>query len=41
MPTSDVTPSGSCKSKFSNKSNVIIGGDILIIRPDENILFGG
>lgn len=41
MPTSDVTPDGLAKASFLEQKGVIIGGDILIIRPNKNELFGG
>ena len=34
MPTSDVTPAGLAKACCIPESNVILGGDILVIRPD-------
>lgn len=33
MPTSDVTPNGLAKASCLHMNNVVIGGDILIIRP--------
>ena len=41
MPTSDVTPSGLAKASYLRKPNVVIGGDILIIQPNEERLYGG
>ena len=38
MPTSDVTPNGLATASCININNVLIGGDILIIRPNKNIL---
>lgn len=40
MPTSDVTPRGLAKASAINESNVIIGGDILVIRGDKKLLLG-
>ena len=40
MPTSDVTPRGLAKASAILASGVILGGDILIIRPEENSLYG-
>lgn len=40
MPTSDVTPRGLSTASFINKDGVILGGDILVIRPKSNILHG-
>ncbi len=40
MPTSDVTPRGLATASFIGKSNVVLGGDILIIRPDSEKLYG-
>ena len=40
MPTSDVTPRGLAKASALNQSDVIIGGDILVIRADGKILLG-
>ncbi|WP_339718323.1 restriction endonuclease subunit S [uncultured Pseudoalteromonas sp.] len=41
MPTSDVTPKGLVKSCCVKQSGVILGGDILVIRPnDENEIDG-
>jgi type I restriction enzyme S subunit len=37
MPTSDVTPNGLAKASCIQENNVILGGDILIIRSDDNI----
>ena len=41
MPTSDVTPSGLAKASYLRKPNVVIGGDILIIQPNEERIYGG
>ncbi|MBS4010718.1 MAG: restriction endonuclease subunit S [Roseovarius sp.] len=40
MPTSDVTPSGLAVASCINKADVILGGDILIIKPDPAALNG-
>jgi type I restriction enzyme S subunit len=40
MPTSDVTPNGLAKSSCITMDDVILGGDILIIRPNAAQLFG-
>jgi type I restriction enzyme S subunit len=40
MPTSDVTPRGLSTASYINKEGVILGGDVLIIRPDPSKLFG-
>jgi len=40
MPTSDVTPNGLAKASCIKLSNVILGGDILIIRPYKEMVFG-
>jgi len=40
MPTSDVTPNGLAKASSIMLDKVIIGGDILIIKPNRNIVFG-
>ena len=40
MPTSDVTPRGLAKASCIKLDNVILGGDILIIRTDANIIDG-
>ena len=40
MPTSDVTPSGLAVASCIPKPNVILGGDILIIKPDTGALHG-
>lgn len=40
MPTSDVTPNGLATASCIKESGVILGGDILIIRPKKNILDG-
>lgn len=40
MPTSDVTPNGLAKASCIRERNVIIGGDILVIRANASSLFG-
>ena len=40
MPTSDVTPTGLATASCIDLDDVILGGDILIIRPNKNILNG-
>ncbi len=40
MPTSDVTPRGLAKASAIDESDVIIGGDILVIRGDKKLLLG-
>ncbi len=40
MPTSDVTPSGLAKACCLNLHNVILGGDILVIRTDKRSING-
>lgn len=40
MPTSDVTPSGLAKASCVSTNNVILGGDILVIRTDPDIVNG-
>jgi type I restriction enzyme S subunit len=40
MPTSDVTPSGLAVASCITKADVILGGDILIIKPDAAALNG-
>lgn len=40
MPTSDVTPRGLAKASAIYGKGVILGGDILIIRPDKSRLHG-
>jgi type I restriction enzyme S subunit len=40
MPTSDVTPRGLAKASCVNLDNVILGGDILVIRSDPSRVFG-
>lgn len=40
MPTSDVTPSGLAKACCLNLQNVILGGDILVIRTDKRSING-
>lgn len=37
MPTSDVTPNGLAKASCIKLDNVLIGADILVIRPKDNI----
>jgi len=40
MPTSDVTPRGLSTASYIDKDGVILGGDILIIRPKKEFLYG-
>lgn len=40
MPTSDVTPNGLATASYMPFSDVIIGGDILVIRAPEDVLKG-
>lgn len=40
MPTSDVTPRGLAKASCVEINDVILGGDILVIRSDINLIFG-
>ncbi len=40
MPSSDVTPNGLATASCILKEGVILGGDILIIRPNSNLLNG-
>lgn len=40
MPTSDVTPNGLATASCLNEDNVILGGDVLVIRSHKNILDG-
>ena len=40
MPTSDVTPSGLAKASCLKLEGVILGGDILVIRTDEDEICG-
>lgn len=40
MPTSDVTPNGLAKASCINQDGVILGGDILIIRSDKEVVKG-
>lgn len=40
MPTSDVTPRGLAKASCVMQAGVAIGGDILVIRPDPQVLVG-
>lgn len=40
MPTSDVTPRGLAKASAIRQAGAILGGDILIIRPDATTLYG-
>lgn len=40
MPTSDVTPNGLATASCIKESGVILGGDILIIRPDPKFING-
>ncbi|CAG2534041.1 S subunit [Maribacter dokdonensis] len=38
MPTSDVTPNGLATASAIFENDVILGGDVLVIRPDVNLL---
>ncbi len=40
MPTSDVTPRGLAKASCIKEDGVVLGGDILVIRPDAKIVLG-
>ena len=40
MPTSDVTPNGLAKASCITMDGVILGGDILVIRPSVDFIFG-
>lgn len=40
MPTSDVTPRGLSTASYINKTGVILGGDVLVVRPERNKLNG-
>lgn len=40
MPTSDVTPRGLAKASCVTVDDVVLGGDILIIRPDSKLIWG-
>jgi type I restriction enzyme, S subunit len=40
MPTSDVTPRGLAKASCVRVDGVILGGDILVIRSDTNLIYG-
>ena len=40
MPTSDVTPNGLATASSINEDNVILGGDVLVIRIPKNIVLG-
>lgn len=40
MPTSDVTPNGLATASSINEDNVILGGDVLIIRIPEDLVLG-
>ena len=40
MPTSDVTPRGLAKASAIYDADVILGGDILIIRPESRVAYG-
>ncbi len=40
MPTSDVTPNGLATASCIKENGVILGGDVLIIRPNKNVLDG-
>jgi type I restriction enzyme S subunit len=37
MPTSDVTPTGLAKASCIKQKGVVLGGDVLVIRPDKKI----
>ena len=41
MPTSDITPDGLAKASYLEEKDVILGGDILIMHPNQEILYGG
>ena len=41
MPTSDVTPNGLAKASCISQNNVILGGDILVIRPKKSTELNG
>jgi len=41
MPTSDVTPNGLATASVLFENDVILGGDVLVIRPNKSELFGG
>jgi type I restriction enzyme, S subunit len=41
MPTSDITPDGLAKASYLREKDVILGGDILIMHPNQDILYGG
>jgi type I restriction enzyme S subunit len=38
MPTSDVTPAGLAKASCIVEANVVLGGDILVVRPDKRMV---
>jgi len=40
MPTSDVTPNGLATASCINENNIVLGGDILVIRSDSNKIDG-
>ena len=40
MPTSDVTPTGLAKASCVTEDGVILGGDILVIRANADLIFG-
>ena len=40
MPTSDVTPNGLATASCINEEGVVLGGDILIVRTDPNLIDG-
>jgi type I restriction enzyme S subunit len=40
MPTSDVTPNGLAKASCIKFENVVLGGDILVIRPEHKKIYG-
>ena len=40
MPTSDVTPNGLAKASCVTMGEVILGGDILVVRANADLIFG-
>jgi len=40
MPTSDVTPNGLAKASSVLADDIVLGGDILVIRANPNVIFG-
>jgi type I restriction enzyme S subunit len=40
MPTSDVTPNGLAKASSVLAEGIVLGGDILVIRPNPNVIYG-